>query len=333
MHERSGASRHTDAMPRMPLRTTVFTSVYDRTVGRRTVADMSLEQMRRARSFAAPNRPPSSWIVGRVPPNVTISQAQFSARDGERRSLRVYRPSRGAGLPVIVYFHGGGWVLGSVRGYDPLCGYLADAANAVVVNVDYRLAPEHPAPKGVFDCVDAVRWIGSSGELLGADPVRLAVCGDSAGGNLAAVVSRVIRDEGGPAIAHQALIYPGTDATMSHPSIARHADAPILTRKAITEYLHCYLDGTDLDPKDPLVSPFWVDDLSGLPPALVQTADLDPLRDEGLGYASKLADAGVPVRVTNYLGAPHGFMSFPGMTVCAPQARLELVTELRRHLG
>jgi acetyl esterase len=293
---------------------------------------MSVQQMRQARSFASPNRAPFTWIVGRVPRGVDISEATFRACDGEELSLRVYRPSRGAGLPVIVYFHGGGWVLGSVRGYDPLCGYLADAVGAVVVNVDYRLAPEHPAPHGVHDCVDAVRWIGSNGSVLRADVGRLAVSGDSAGGNLAAVAARVIRDEGGPAIGCQALIYPGTDATMSHPSIAEHADAPMLTRAEIVEYLYCYLDGTGLDPKDPLVSPFWVDDLSGLPPALVQTADLDPLRDEGLGYASKLADAGVAVRATNYLGAPHGFMSFPGVTVCAPQARLELVTELRRHL-
>lgn len=120
---------------------------------------------------------------------------------------------------------------------------------------------------------------------------------------------------------------------MSFPSVAELADAPMLTRREIVAYLHRYLDGSGLDAKDPLVSPLWADDVSGLPPTLVQTADLDPLRDEGLAYAARLADAEVPVRVTNYLRAPHGFASIPGVTPVAAQARLELTTELRRHLS
>ena len=134
-----------------------------------------------------------------------------------------------------------------------------------------RLAPEFMAPQGVWDCVDAMRWLGADAGPLGGDAERLAVCGDSAGGNLAAVVSMVLRDEGGPRVAHQALLYPGVDATMSFPSVAALADAPMLTRREIVAYLHRYLDGSGLDPKDPLVSPLWADDLSGLPPALVQT--------------------------------------------------------------
>jgi acetyl esterase len=234
---------------------------------------------------------------------------------------------------VVVYFHGGGWVLGNPRGYDPLCGYLADSVDVVVVSVDYRLAPEFVAPQGVQDCVDAVRWVGSSVSSLGGQPGRIAVCGDSAGGNLAAGVSLVLRDEGGPRIAHQALLYPGVDATMSFPSVTELADAPMLTRREIVAYLHRYLHGSGLDPKDPLVSPYWADSLEGLPPALVQTADLDPLRDEAVAYAARLTDAGVPVRATNYLRTPHGFMSIPGVTPSAAQARLELTTELRRHLA
>ncbi len=127
------------------------------------------------------------------------------------------------------------------------------------------------APQGVWDCVDAMRWLDADAGPLGGDAERLAVCGDSAGGNLAAVVSMVLRDEGGPRVAHQALLYPGVDATMSFPSVAALADAPMLTRREIVAYLHRYLDGSGLDPKDPLVSPLWADDLSGLPPALVQT--------------------------------------------------------------
>jgi acetyl esterase len=320
------------AARRLPLRTRLFTSVYDR-VGHPAVDELTVEEIRRARAWAPPTRPPFTWVTGAVPAGVTIGAAGFPARDGHQVPVRSYRPGTRGPWPVIVFFHGGGWVMGTTRGYDPLCGFLADAVDALVVSVDYRLAPEFVAPQGVWDCVDAVRWLGAEAGSLGGDPGRLAVCGDSAGGNLAAVLALVLRDEGGPRLAHQALLYPGVDATMSFPSVAELADAPMLTRREIVAYLHRYLDGSGLDPKDPLVSPLWADDLSGLPPALVQTADLDPLRDEAEAYAARLADAGVAVRATNYLGAPHGFMSIPGVTPCAPQARLELATELRRHLG
>jgi acetyl esterase len=320
------------AAHRLPVRTWLFTSVWDR-VGRHPVDELTVEEIQAARSWAAPTRPPFTWVTGGVPSGVTIRSAGFAAHDGYRVPVRVYRPSTRGPWPVVIYFHGGGWVLGNPRGYDPLCGYLADSVDAVVMSVDYRLAPDYVAPQGVWDCVDAVRWAGSEAPSLGGDPERLAVCGDSAGGNLAAVASQVLRDEGGPRIACQALLYPGVDATMSFPSVAELADAPMLTRREIVAYLHRYLDGSGLDAKDPLVSPLWADDVSGLPPTLVQTADLDPLRDEGLAYAARLADAEVPVRVTNYLRAPHGFASIPGVTPVAAQARLELTTELRRHLS
>ena len=334
------ARRHTVPVPtqrlpaarRLPLRTWLFTSVYDR-IGHRAVDELTVEEIQRARAWAPPTRPPFTWVTGAVPAGVTIGAAGFTARDGYHVPLRFYRPRTRGPLPVVVFFHGGGWVTGTPRGYDPLCGFLADAVDALVVSIDYRLAPEFVAPQGVWDCVDAVRWVGAHAGPLGGDAERLAVCGDSAGGNLAAVVALVLRDEGGPRVAHQALLYPGVDATMSFPSVAELADAPMLTRREIVAFLHRYLDGSGLDPKDPLVSPLWADDLAGLPPALVQTADLDPLRDEAEAYAARLADAGVGVRATNYLGAPHGFMSIPGVTPCAAQARLELATELRRHLA
>ncbi len=334
------ARRHTVPVPpprlpaarRLPLRTWLFTSVYDR-IGHRAVDELTVEEIQRARAWAPPTRPPFTWVTGAVPAGVTIGAAGFTARDGYHVPVRFYRPRTRGPLPVVVFFHGGGWVKGTPRGYDPLCGFLADAVDALVVSIDYRLAPEFVAPQGVWDCVDAVRWVGAHVGPLGGDAERLAVCGDSAGGNLAAVVSLVLRDEGGPRVAHQALLYPGVDATMSFPSVAELADAPMLTRREIVAYLHRYLDGSGLDPKDPLVSPLWADDLTGLPSALVQTADLDPLRDEAEAYAARLADAGVGVRATNYLGAPHGFMSIPGVTPCAAQARLELATELRRHLA
>jgi len=158
------------------------------------------------------------------------------------------------------------------------------------------------------------------------------VTGDSAGGNLAAVVCQVIRDGGGPKISHQALLYPATDATMSQPSIVENANAPNLTRAKIDAFLDHYLGPDGLATNDPLVSPLWSASHQNLPPALVQTADLDPLRDEGRLYGERLAAAGVHVRQTNYVGVPHGFASFPGATNIGQQHRAELASELRRHL-
>jgi acetyl esterase len=317
----------------MPWRTRAFTAAYDG-LSRTPVADLTAQQRERARAFAWPPGPPVSWVVGAVPRGVTMWASSLPARDGVRLATRVYRPgSAGAQpLPVVVYLHGGGWVLGSPTRYDALCGFVADAVGALVVSVGYRLAPEHPAPQGVLDTVDAVRWVGAHAAELGGDGARVALCGDSAGGNLSAVAALVVRDEGGPRIAHQALLYPGTDATLSQPSVDELADAPMLTRADIVGYLGHYLGGSGLDVRDPLVSPLFAEDLTGLPPALVQTADLDPLRDEGQAYAARLAGAGVPVRATNYAGAPHGFMSIPGVVPVARQARFELATELRRHL-
>ena len=319
-------------MARMPLRTRALTALIDTRL-RPSIVTMDQTAIHRARGLSYPDRAPVTWVVGRVPRSVAIDTAWCPTRGGQRRQVRIYRPAAQGPLPVVVFFHGGGFVLGSTAQYDPLCGFIADAVGALVVSVDYRLAPEHPAPAGVEDCVDAVRWVGETGETLGGDPSRIAVCGDSAGGNLAALVAIELRDHGGPGLAHQALIYPATDLSQSFPSIREHADAPILDKPALDAYLAHYLRGSDLTAADPRLSPYFVEDLRGLPPALIQTADLDPLRDEGQAYAVRLADAGVPVRSTNYLGTVHGFMSFPGATVVGPQARLELATELRRHLA
>ena len=319
-------------MSRMPLRTKVFTTLLDR-FGRESITGMDLAAIRRSRASVAPTVPPFTWVTGPVSRSVAVHDAAFAARDGHRVPLRLYRPaSAGPKPPVIVFLHGGGWVLGSPRMYDPLCTFLAETVGAVVVSVDYRKAPEHRAPQAVHDCLDALRWVGSGGVGTAVDASRLAVCGDSAGGNLAAVVCQLVRDEGGPGIAHQALVYPATDATMSQPSVTEHAHAPVLTREKMVVFRGHYLGEGGLAPDHPLVSPLWGADLSGLPPALVQTADLDPLRDEGARYAEALRAAGVEVRLTNYLGAPHGFASFPGATRVGAPAREELAGELRRHL-
>ena len=316
----------------MPLRTAIFTVVLDR-FGRSSILDLDESEIATARQWAAPARWPHTWVTGGVSGRVSIREAAFTARDGVERALRIYAPLYSPGpLPIVAFFHGGGYVLGNTRMYYPLCAFLAKSVPAVVVSVDYRQAPEHRAPKAVEDSIDGLRWAYENAAAFRGDPTRIAVCGDSAGGGLAALVCHAAYDEGGPAIAHQSLLYPSTDATQSFPSAAEHGGAPVLSAEKIRVFTDHYL-GDSVDPADPGVSAYWRKDLHGMPPALIQTADLDPLRDEGLAYAERLADAGVPVRATNYLRTVHGFMSFPGATTIGEQARYELLSELRRHLN
>jgi acetyl esterase len=301
---------------------------------RTPVERLTLAEIQARRGHAYPDRPPFSWVTGGVERGVGITYGTAPARDGYEVPLRVYRPREvrdtETDVPVVVFLHGGGWVQGNPVMYDPLCSHLARRVRAVVVSVDYRLAPEHPAPAAAHDAVDATRWVAAHGDVLRADTSRLAVCGDSAGGNLAAVVAQAARDAGGPRIAHQALIYPATDLTLASPSIDEHAAAPMLTRTSVLAFRDHYLQG-GLDPADPVVSPLRGDH-RGHPPALVQTADVDPVRDDGIRYARALSAAGVPVRLTNYLRVPHGFASYPGAVPVGRQQREELVGELRAHL-
>ncbi|GAA1901447.1 alpha/beta hydrolase [Lapillicoccus jejuensis] len=315
----------------MPLSTRLLTGLLDRTGGL-DVGAMSQEEIVAQRRRVPPAVPPVTWVTGAVPRGVRLGWATARARDGHPLSVRTYAPADARGpVPVLVYLHGGGWVLGNVRGYDALCAHLAAQVGALVLNVDYRMAPEHKAPRAAQDSVDALRWAAEAAGSLGGDPDRLAVGGDSAGGNLSAVACQVLRDEGGPTIALQALLYPGVDARQTFPSVREKADAPVLTTRQIDAFLAAYVDDSGLTRDDPLVSPYYAD-LAGLPPALVQTAEHDPLRDEGEAYGAALAAAGVPVRTTRYVGVPHGFHSFPGATRVGAQARAELVTELRRAL-
>ena len=277
-----------------------------------------------------------SRVTGSVDRAVGITYGTAPARDEHEIPLRIYRPralrdSR-TDVPVIMWFHGGGWVLGNVVDHDPLCTFIAAEVGAVVVSVDYRLAPEHRAPVAALDCVDATTWVGVNGDVLRADTSRMAVAGDSAGGNLAAVVAQVLRDQGDPRLRHQALIYPATDCTMSSLSLREHASAPILTRRSVDAFRDHYVRPGH-DRRDPMVSPLF-GRLDGLPPALIQTADLDPIRDDGIRYADALRTAGVSVRHTNYLRMPHGFASMPGAAPSVGrQHRWELVNELRSALS
>lgn len=319
---------------RMPWRTWAFTTLVDRGL-RGSIVSATPADIERSRAFVYPSGPGLDRLFGRGREPVGIAFGTAQARDGYSIPLRMYRP-RGAAehrddLPVILYLHGGGWVWGNVVNYDALCRFVAHEVQAVVVSVDYRLAPEHPAPQAAHDAIDATLWVAGHDSALRADTTTLAVCGDSAGGNLAAVVAQDFRDRGLDCIRHQALIYPATDMTMQSPSLVEHAVAPILSRAAVDRFADHYEPRQERR-ADPVVSPLF-GGLSGLPPALIQTADLDPIRDDGLRYAVALRAAGVQVRGTNYLGVPHGFMSFPGATTAGAQARAELVGELRAHLA
>lgn len=319
-------------MPRLPLRTRALTFLLDHGPGDVTTLDPA--EIPAARARVAPARPPFTWVTGPVPPEVRIESRWAPMRDGTQRQVRIYRPPAARPLPVVVFFHGGGWVLGNTRMYDPLCAGLAVAVPAVVASVDYRLAPEHRAPQAVHDAVDGLGWVAEHAAEFGGDGARLGVCGDSAGGNLAALACHAAHDNGGPQISHQALIYPGTDLTSSFPSIHEQAHAPVLTKAKIDAFLDHYLGPQPAyERNDPAISPYWREDLTGLPPALVQTAEFDPIRDEGQAYAARLAAAGVPVRATTYLGTVHGFASFPGATLVGRQAQRELADEVRAHLA
>jgi acetyl esterase len=317
----------------MPLLTRVIARAITRERG--SIATTSPDAIPAMRAWVAPARAPYTWITGRVHPDVTIGSTAFRARDGHPLPVRTYRPRRGGAgpLPVLVWFHGGGWVLGNPQGYDPLCSAIAHGAGVLVLSIDYRLAPEFRAPQAALDCVDGVRWVAESADALGARAEGIGVAGDSAGANLAAVVTQVVRAEGGADLTHQSLVYPAVDATMSQPSVAEHAAGAILTRVDMDTFLAHYLgEGPDvLERVDPLVSPLYAAELAGLPPALVQTADLDPLRDDGAAYAQALRGAGVEVVLTNYPRVPHGFLSFPGVTPAGRTARQELVEWVARH--
>lgn len=231
-------------------------------------------------------------------------------------TVRVYRPDPpGRRLPAILLYHGGGFILGDCDTHDRMARYYAREADAVVVSVDYRLAPEHRFPTGVEDCYAALGWVAAQAGSLGVDPTRIAVTGDSAGGNLSAAVSLLARDRGGPAIVLQALAYPVVDLTAGAdwPSRSQFADGYFLTARDIDWVRGHYFDDAGVLTCDLRASPWLAADLRGLPPALVITAGFDPLRDEGRAYAERLTAAGVATEYRCFDGTIHGFLSFGGV--------------------
>ncbi|QNK75164.1 alpha/beta hydrolase [Variovorax sp. PAMC28562] len=295
-----------------------------------------------------------------VPPTHTLSPAEARAFYRERRTftqpeppqvaavreltattpqgdipLRLYRPlgpDATTVLPVLVYYHGGGWVIGDLDTHDTLCRELANAAGCAVVAVDYRMGPEHRFPAAVDDVLAATRWVREQAGALRLDPGRLAVGGDSAGGNLAALVALAARDAGDLPIAFQLLIYPATDMRRGHPSHTTNGDGYVLTRDTLA-YFHDHYIADPAHDLDWRASPLLHTDLAGLPPALVITAGYDPLRDEGLDYARALTEAGNRATCVCFERQIHGFITMGRVLDEANTAVALCAAELRRVLG
>ena len=245
--------------------------------------------------------------------------------------VRVFRPHGEGPLPVVAYVHGGGWVLGSVDGFEPVCRALANASGAVIASIDYRLAPEHPFPAGLEDVLAAVRWLAVNARELDGDPERIAIAGDSAGGNLATVAARRLRDESGPALRLQALVYPVCDNALDTPSYRECSDVFGLSAPDMEHFWQVYLAGAD--GRHPDASPLRATDLSGLPPAFVLTVRNDVLRDEGEAYARALEAAGVPVTLRRYDDAVHGFLRWLEKARISRRAVADVGAALREALA
>ena len=247
---------------------------------------------------------------------------------------RIYRPATDSDtpLPVVVFIHGGGWSVGDLDTYDGMARRHAVAADAIVVSVDYRLAPEHPYPAAVDDVWAATRWVAEHASELGADPERLAVAGDSAGGNLAAVVTQLARDAGGPRISFQLLWYPATTFDTSLPSFTENANAPILDVDGAKGCTRWYIGDLDTSEMPATLAPARAKDLSGLPPAYIAVAGHDPLRDDGVRYAELLGTAGVPVELHNAETLVHGYVGYDGVVPAATEAVERALLSLRSAL-
>ena len=250
--------------------------------------------------------------------------ASVEERDIAGVPCHVVTPTGEGPFPVLVWIHGGGWVIGSAEESLPTCKDLAQGAGCVVVDVDYQLAPESPFPGPLDECVAVTRWVFENATEIAGDASRVAVGGDSAGGNLSAAVALEV-----DGLALQLLVYPATDLTLSHPSIDENGDGYFLTKDAMVWFTNHYL-GTG-DAKHPRVSPLFADDdvLAAAPPAFVITAEFDPLRDEGEAYAARLREAGVAVEAKRYDGQIHGFFSMPSLMPVGAEAQTDAIAHLR----
>jgi acetyl esterase len=257
-------------------------------------------------------------------PTEMLPDLRIEDRSADGVPVRIYWPQSEPGnLPIVVFYHGGGFALGDLETHDPVARAHAVGADAIVVSVDYRLAPEHPFPAGLDDSWTALQWTAEHAAELGGDANRIAVAGDSAGGNFAAVMAQRARDEGGPTLAFQLLWYPTITADLSLPSFTENADAPILDRDVIDAFLAWYVPGLDIsDPKalPATLAPCNAPDLSGLAPAFIGSAEHDPLRDDAALYAGLLTGAGVPAELSNEATLVHGYVSFALIIPAAAEA-------------
>jgi acetyl esterase len=287
--------------------------------------EVPLSDARLQREISAP------LMNGQPEPVKYVEDRALPGPDGEI-PIRIYTPAGDGPFPVLVYFHGGGWVLSNLATHDALCRKLTNRAGCITVSVDYRLAPEHKFPAAVEDAYAATSWVAAHAHTFQGDPTRIAVGGDSAGGNLSAVVTHIARDQGGPALFYQLLIYPATDYyTPDSPTLSYHTygDGYFLTRESMQRFWQHYLrsphQGTH-----PQAAPLRQNDLGLLPPALVITAEFDPLIDEGELYAQRLRAAGVPVTLRRYDGMIHGFFTMSARIDKAKQAIDETGETVRR---
>ena len=297
-----------------------------------SMSKMSHEQVVKLQQREFTHNRLTDFIFGSRVSGVSIEDRTIEGPGGAL-GLRIYTTGA-TGAPLVVFFHGGGFVLGSVGVNDALCTQMSAAIGAVVVSVDYRLAPLHPFPAAIEDSYAALVWAAEHAEELGADGSRIGVVGDSAGGNLAAVVCLLARDRSGPQILHQALAYPAIDLSLAAQAARPDVASPTLSTADLEAYRKHYFHGQRPEAADdPLASPILAEDHHGLPPALIQVAENDPLREDGLRYADVLRAAGVPVQFTEYAGMPHGFLAFPWFCKAASGALAELCKEQKSALN
>jgi acetyl esterase len=264
------------------------------------------------------------------PPIHATQELRIPGPAGPLRA-RLYRPSAAAQLPLIVFFHGGGFVICDIDVYDDLCRLLANYAGCALASIEYRLAPETRFPGPLEDCYAALRYLTTHATELGVDGTRLAVAGDSAGGNLATATALLARERSGPALRYQALLYPALDPGCDSPSQQAYRDGFLLSQAGMKWFWDCYLPSA-AEAREPYAAPLRAE-LAGLPPATVITAEFDPLRDEGEAYADKLRAAQVPVIARRYLGMIHGFASMPYLTPVAYRALADVGADLSSALN
>jgi acetyl esterase len=268
-------------------------------------------------------------LMAPPPQGMKVAERSIEAH-GRPLRLRIYTPPASGPLPLMMFFHGSGFVLCSLDTHDGMCRHLAAGAGCVVMSVDYRLAPEHKFPSGPDDCLAATRWAAANAAEIGIDPARIMVAGDSAGGNMAAVTALRLRDEGGPRLCGQLLLYPVTDYhTPGTPSYAENADGYGLTRTTMEWFWEHYLTNPK-DAANPFASPLRALDLGRLPAAYVMSAEYDPLRDEAERYGARLREAGVPTEITRRAGMNHGFLFWVGVVAGADAAMADACAWVRK---